>query len=47
MEKIIILTIVFVSIVLLIRNITRTIKGKDSCCGCGDSKGCGEDKTCS
>jgi hypothetical protein len=46
MEKIIILAIVFASIGLLIWNIIRIFKGKDSCCGCADSKVCEKGEKC-
>jgi len=43
MEKIIVLTIVFVSIGLLARKVLRMFKGKDLCGGCPNRKRCSMD----
>jgi hypothetical protein len=40
MEKIIVLTLIFVSFGLLIREMVKLFKGKDSCSGCGSYKEC-------
>jgi hypothetical protein len=43
MEKIIILAIVFTSIGLLVWNVIRSFKGKNSCCDCGNVEVCMKD----
>ena len=46
MEKIVILTIVFISIVCLIQHFRKMLTSKNGCSGCGHSSGCEDKNKC-